>query len=620
MKQIHFKGSIRNLQNQLINLEGLAIDFFDSSKNKWLPLIKGITVAKGEIEITYSISKRKTVDKKIIEVIEKGLFPSFRLSWNKTSKVNKVFRIGGAVEINSDTETTVHFGELYLVEISGKQKSTSGIDFQQVAIPKIAEYNVFFKELITGFNSKSSLETKNLDANPSLSREALSIRPVEDDSTDNFDGKTIDPIGTILPGGGIGVPIDDIGDGNGGGNSATINALNQLVTSLRRELNTRNSEILSLRQTNTALSNQNDALVKERNNLVTQGTYLRNENIRLSNENQTLNGRVSSLQSQVSSLNNTISTKNAHIAKLDAEIKDLKAQIVTKDAQISNLGTEIRQLKTEISRLETQNTDLDAENHDLTIKNETLRTQLSQKQVELELEIQKNETLEKEVKDLEDEKKTLETDLSEEQQKVSALSQEKDTLIAEKGVLESELAIKEQEIVVLNTEKNELELEVEQLNISHPGESKAFKINDIYRQLVEDVNSASLELKNVGNYQLGNVTIDLKTHIQNDDKGLKVQTLDKDSAKSINEGAVSNVKINIESTKEIQKAERVSVPDFSGLTEKAAKKKALQFNVKLTPIYQYNQTERIGSAFMQLPKPGARVLPLTKVKVFFAKN
>lgn len=584
MKQIHFKGSIRNLQNQLINLEGVAIDFFDSSKNKWLPLIKEITVAKGEIDIPYSISKRKATDKKIIEVIEKGLFPSFRLSWNKTSKINKVFRVGGAVEINSDTETTVHFGELYLVEISGKQKSTSGIGFQQVAIPKIAEYNAFFKELITGFNSESTLETKNLDVNPSLSREALNIKLV-----------------------------DDIGDGNGGGNNATINALNQVIANLRRQLNTKDSEIGNLKRTNTTLSNQNTALVKERNNLVAQGTHLRNENTRLLNENQTLNGRLSSLQSQVSSLNSTISAKNAHITKLDTEIKNLKAQI-------TNLDAKIKQLKTDINRLETENHDLKTSNNTLTTQNQKLNNNITQKKAELKLELEKNENLEKKVKGLEDEKKTLKADLSEEQQKAAALSQEKNTLIAEKGVLESKLAIKKQEIVVLNTEKNELKLEIEQLNISHPGESKAFKINDIYRQLVEDVNSASLELKNVGNYQLGNVTIDLKTHIQNDDKGLKVQTLDKDSAKSINEGAVSNVKINIESTKETQKVERVSVPDFRGLTEKAAKKKALQFNVKLTPIYQYNQTERIGSAFMQLPKPSERVLPLTKVKVFFAKN
>lgn len=629
MKQIHFKGTIRNLQNQLINLEGLAVDFFDSSKNKWLPLIKEITVAKGEIDITYNISKRKTVDKKIIEVIEKGPFPSFRLSWNKKQKVTKVFNTGGAVEIISDTEAVVYFGELYLVEISGKQKNTSGIDFQQVAIPKLAEYDVFIKELIIGINNDETLlKTKNLDTNLSLSREIQSIRPVEDDSTDNFEGKTIDPIGTILPGGGIGVPIDDIGDGSGGGgNSGTINALNQLVISLRRELNTKNSEILRLRQDNTTLNNQNDALVKERNNLVTQGTYLRNEKIRLENENKTLYGRVGNLESQVSSLNNTISTKNAHIARLDAEIKDLKAQITTKDAHIFNLDAEIKQKKTEISALETETLDLETSNNTLTIQNETLINSITQKEAELVLEVEKNENLEKEVKDLEDEKqqleqekKTLETQLFEEEQKTLELSQQKNTLITEKGILEGELAVKEQEIVVLNTEKNELELEIEQLNISHPGESKAFKINDIYRQLVEDVNSASLELKDVGNYQLGNVTIDLKTHIQNDDKGLKVQTLDKDSAKAINEGTVSNVKINIESTKEIQKAEKVSVPDFSGLTEKAAKKKALQFNVKLTPIYQYNQTERIGSAFMQLPKPAERVLPLTKVKVFFAKK
>ena len=184
MKQIHFKGSIRNLQNQFIKLEGLAIDFFDSNKNKWIPLIKEITIAKGEIDLTYHISKRKTVDKKIVEVIAKGLFPSFRLSWNTTSKVKKVFRAGGAVKINSDTETTVYFGELYLIEIPGEQKNISGLDFQQVAIPKLAEYDVFLKELISGFSNESPLEDKNIETNPGLSRESLSARSIEEDRTD----------------------------------------------------------------------------------------------------------------------------------------------------------------------------------------------------------------------------------------------------------------------------------------------------------------------------------------------------------------------------------------------------------------------------------------------------
>ncbi|MEW7277907.1 PASTA domain-containing protein [Aquimarina sp. 2201CG1-2-11] len=572
MKQIHFKGSIRNLQNQLINLEGIAIDFFDSTKNKWLPIIKEITVTKGEIEVIYNISKRRTVDKKIIEVIEKGPFPSFRLSWNKKQKLTKVFCVGGAVEINSENEATVYFGELYLVEIPGKQKSTSGIDFQQVAIPKLAAYDVFFKELISKTNT---------------SERALNVRPIEDDSTDNFERRSTSSIGAILPGGGIGVPVDDIGDGSGGGggNITTINALNKIIDDLRKQLNTKDLEIGRLKQDNITLNNQNDALVTERNNLVTQGTHLRNEKIKLEADVKRLYEEIARVDKVIAKLNGEISSKDSHINNLNIEINSLKTQIASKDVHIDNLDIEI----------------------------DNLNTQIASKDIHID-------NLDKEILDLKNEIKTLGTENNDLEQKTANLSQEKNTLIIEKGVLESELTIKEQEIVVLTTEKNELELEIEQLNISHPGESKAFKINDIYRQLVEDVNLASLELKDVGNYQLGNVTIDLKTHIQNDDKGLKVQTLDKDSAKAINEGAVSNVKINIESTKAIQNVEKVSVPDFSGLTEKAVKKKALQFNVKITPIYQYNQTERIGSAFMQLPKPGVRVLPLTKVKVFFAKN
>ncbi|MFA0961058.1 PASTA domain-containing protein [Roseivirga sp. BDSF3-8] len=193
----------------------------------------------------------------------------------------------------------------------------------------------------------------------------------------------------------------------------------------------------------------------------------------------------------------------------------------------------------------------------------------------------------------------LDTSLQQEKASTTELLQKNETLTAS-------LAEKEQEIAQLN----------DQVVATT---SKSATINDLYRDLVVSVDEASKELEG-RSYTLSNVTLDLKTHLLNDQEGLKVQLVDKATALSLREATVSNLNMNIAPAVPATRSASVAVPDFSGMTEQAARKKAGLHRLKLRPVYELNQTSRLGAAFRQIPEAGEEIPESGTVRVWFAKG
>jgi len=208
--------------------------------------------------------------------------------------------------------------------------------------------------------------------------------------------------------------------------------------------------------------------------------------------------------------------------------------------------------------------------------------------------IQKDQT----INELDNRIKLLNTEVQTEKASVQSLK-------AEKLQLEQTLTRKEEELVELRNNAGNV--------------SQVSPLNAVYKQLAQDVEAASDELES-SRFALTDVRIDLKTHIINDAEGIKVQLLDNASANTAKEGTFSSLNVRIAPKRQAPTASKVAVPDFTGLTENAAKKRAAEWGLKVMAIDDFSETRNFGAAFRQVPAAGQELPESGIVRIFFAKK
>lgn len=200
-----------------------------------------------------------------------------------------------------------------------------------------------------------------------------------------------------------------------------------------------------------------------------------------------------------------------------------------------------------------------------------------------------------------------------------------DTLSQELALKNELILSKEQEKKQVVAELTQTKESIAQLNQTvEASVSRAAPVNEVYRQIVEEVNTASKVTKADPDnaFTLGNVTLNLKTFVRQDDDGLKLQLVDAGKADSANEGSVSDLTIDVVGQEPTTSGHATTAiaPKVLGLTETAARKRLAQFGLKLDAIYQASKNQIVGQAFKQSPAAGDDLAAGAKVTVIFAKD
>jgi PASTA domain len=142
-------------------------------------------------------------------------------------------------------------------------------------------------------------------------------------------------------------------------------------------------------------------------------------------------------------------------------------------------------------------------------------------------------------------------------------------------------------------------------------------INKVYTSIIDEIQMASNN--NTGKqFQLTNVSLNLKTFVEHDEKGIRLQMINAQNSTNLNGATVSDIKIDIGTNTSPTQTGTI-VPNLIGLTETAARKLVSSLRYQLNPVYQYTNKIPAGQSFKQAPKPGDPILANETITVIFAK-
>lgn len=189
------------------------------------------------------------------------------------------------------------------------------------------------------------------------------------------------------------------------------------------------------------------------------------------------------------------------------------------------------------------------------------------------------------------------------------------------------LASKDQESALLQDELTATRAELEAVRaVADAATTKSSSVTDVYQQIIEGVNTASKTTTESldSAYTLGNVSLNIKTFVKEEQDGLKLQLVDAANAGKVTDGVVSDLTIDVvskdPSAGSAATPEALVAPKVLGLTETATRKRLTQFGLRLKTIYQASSQQIAGQAFRQMPEAGADLKPGDTVTVLFAKN
>jgi len=220
---------------------------------------------------------------------------------------------------------------------------------------------------------------------------------------------------------------------------------------------------------------------------------------------------------------------------------------------------------------------------------------------------------------LQSEKEVLEQTISQQedtvQQQQQQINEHIDQSSNQKGMIQS-----------LEAEKEMLENQLNILSEEHIDQEyipRSVSANKLYTDVIDEIQIAKNNTINA-DFKLSNVSINLKTVVEEDNEGLRFQVIDMSSAESIQQAALSDIKIDISENQSQTISNDLIVPKLTGLTETAARKYLEKFNLRLDPVYQYlninNSNFSEGQAFRQSPEPGTEITPESSITVIFVKN
>lgn len=378
-----------------------------------------------------------------------------------------------------------------------------------------------------------------------------------------------------------------------------IIANNAELDALKKELETKNGQLAKL---NVAFDKLNNSVAEKDNS-------------------------IANLQKQLNEKEAAINNALATNRKLEETIKALQNSIAALEKELKSISAELEAKKNEIAKLNEQIAILskgsgttNAEKAELLKKMDALNATIKTKQAEFDKLVkiaQENEITLAKMKDqyasLNVEYSALEKaivakieDLKKQNQLIesqSATLKVNETAIAE---LTSKLKIAEDKLAATPIDKKEYK-------------PAAQSVSTVYSSILNEFQKTN-EIAKGNNLRLSNISLNIKTFIEHDDDGIRLQLVDANKINSTNSGALSDIKIEIGNT-ETSNNNTFTAPDLIGLTETAARRVIDALGLRLKAVYQYVNTEApVGQSFRQSPAKGTEILPNETITLIFAKE
>ncbi len=141
-------------------------------------------------------------------------------------------------------------------------------------------------------------------------------------------------------------------------------------------------------------------------------------------------------------------------------------------------------------------------------------------------------------------------------------------------------------------------------------------VSKVYSSILEEFKKTT-ELTKDSNYKLANISLNIKTFMELDDNGMRMQLVDANKLNDRPMEALSDFKVEIGESSSATGG-TLRVPDLIGLTETGARKVLGSLGLSLKPVYQQNKTVPDGQSFKQSPATGD-VQPGATITIVFSK-
>jgi PASTA domain len=141
-------------------------------------------------------------------------------------------------------------------------------------------------------------------------------------------------------------------------------------------------------------------------------------------------------------------------------------------------------------------------------------------------------------------------------------------------------------------------------------------VSRVYSTILDEFKKTS-ELTKDSSYRLANISLNIKTFMELDGEGMRMQLVDANKLSGLPTEALSDFRVEI-GQNSAATGGTVKVPDLLGLTETAARKILGSMGLTLKPVYQQSKTVPIGQSFKQSPQSG-EVPPGSTITIVFSK-
>jgi hypothetical protein len=141
-------------------------------------------------------------------------------------------------------------------------------------------------------------------------------------------------------------------------------------------------------------------------------------------------------------------------------------------------------------------------------------------------------------------------------------------------------------------------------------------VSRVYSSILDEFKKTT-ELTKDSNYKLANISLNIKTFMEFDEGGMRMQLVDANKLSGLPAEALSDFRVEIGESSAATSG-TAKVPDLLGLTETGARKVLSSLGLNLKPVYQQNKSVPDGQSFKQSPAAG-NVLPGSDVTIVFSK-
>jgi uncharacterized coiled-coil DUF342 family protein len=186
------------------------------------------------------------------------------------------------------------------------------------------------------------------------------------------------------------------------------------------------------------------------------------------------------------------------------------------------------------------------------------------------------------------------------------------------NIRSQELETKGKSITELNMEIQKLNDKIEEMKEERPDyEPKSQPVSKVYSGILNEFKQIK-DANSDNPYKLSNISLNLKTFVEHDENGIRLQLVDARKLSMIDPNLLSVVNVDLGDAEQ-SNHDKVRVPFLVGLTETASRKILNSLGLQLKAIYEFRDNIPEGQAFKQSPAAGD-ILPNETITLIFSKT